>query len=206
MSARPTWRRVQALTGAPGQEDLEVGAGVQPGLTPVATEVRGQRRVAETVIGSDNGSLGSREGSHVPRCVTAGDEHHCLGRVMRGGVGVAQPPVMTALLERRAPTSHVVAGLGSSPLQSRPGGSCSTSRVPSPHANTGTERGRRRRRRALRRGSDRQPHQRGRQGLSTLLGGTPQPPSALLVASTCLTQYEATQMYGRAGARPDRGK
>ena len=43
--------------------------------------------------------------------------------------GAAEPPLITALLELRVPTSRVVAGPGSSPP---PGGSCRTSTAPSP--------------------------------------------------------------------------
>lgn len=48
-------QRVQALIGAPGQEDLEVGAGVQARLTPVAAQVRGHCRVEKAVVGGGDG-------------------------------------------------------------------------------------------------------------------------------------------------------
>jgi hypothetical protein len=35
---------IEALAGAPGQEDVQVGAGVQPGLAPVTAQVRGDSR------------------------------------------------------------------------------------------------------------------------------------------------------------------
>src|SRR4030095_9946103 len=79
----------------------------------------------------------------------------------------------TALLEHRAPTSRVVAAPGSSPPRSPPGGNCRTSTAPLPPRSTETELDRRRRRPGRRRGSDRCPHQRGRRGRPTRLGGTP---------------------------------
>lgn len=98
------------------------------------------------------------------------------------------PPAITVPLEHRVPTSRVVAALGSSRLQSPPGRYCSTSTAPSPLGSTGTELDRRRRRQARRCGSDRRPHQRGREGFPTRLGGTPRPPIVLLVAPTCQTR------------------
>ena len=41
-------QRVEVLVGAPAQEDLQVGLGVQPGLAAVAAQVRGHRRLAHT--------------------------------------------------------------------------------------------------------------------------------------------------------------
>lgn len=112
--------------------------------------------------------------------------------------GDTEPPVITALLELRAPTSRGVAAPGSSPLQSPPGGNCSTSTAPSLLGSTGTELDRRRRHQARQRGSDRRPHRRGRQGVPTRLGGTPLPPSALLVVPICRTRVRD---YPKAQAR-----
>ena len=45
-------QRVQVMAGAPGEVSLQVGAGVQPGLTPAAGQVGGRRRVENTLVRS----------------------------------------------------------------------------------------------------------------------------------------------------------
>ena len=110
--------------------------------------------------------------------------------------GAAEPPVIVAFLALRVPTSRVVAGPGSSPVQPPRGGSCKTSTAPSPPGSIGTELDQRRMRQAPRHGSDRRPPQRGRQALPAVRGGSPRPPGAPLVAPTCRTRapgYSAVQ-------------
>ena len=96
-----------------------------------------------------------------------------------------EPPVIAAFLELRVPTSRVVPGPGSAPLQPPPRGSCRTSTAPSLPGSIGREFDQRRTRRARRRGSDQQPPRRGRRVLPAVRGGSPRPPSAPLVAPTC---------------------
>jgi hypothetical protein len=118
--------------------------------------------------------------------------------------GAAEPPVIAAFLELRVPTSRVVAGPGSSPLQPPPGGSCRTSTAPSPPGSIGRGLDQRRTRQARRHGSDRRPPQRGRQVLPAVRGGSPRPPSAPLVAPTCRTRvrgYSARIHRSGFGAR-----
>lgn len=57
---------------------------MQPGLTLVAAQVRGHCRVEKAVVGSDDGLLGSRKGSHSSRRVTADEEHQRPRRGMCG--------------------------------------------------------------------------------------------------------------------------
>ena len=114
--------------------------------------------------------------------------------------GAAEPPVIAAFLEFRVPTSRVAAGLGSSPLQLPPGGSCRTSTAPSPPGSIGRELGQRRTRQARRHGSDRRPPRRGRRVLPAVRGGSPRRPSAPLVAPTC-----RTRVRGYSGVQPRSG-
>jgi len=114
-----------------------------------------------------------------------------------------EPPVATAFSGFsgfRVPTSRVVAAPGSSPLPPPPERSCRTSTAPSPPGSSGRERGRPRTGRARRPGSDRRPPRLGRQDLPVVLGGSPRPPSAPLVAPTC-----RTRVRGYSGVRPRSG-
>lgn len=100
----------------------------------------------------------------------------------------------------RVPTNRVVVGPGSAPLQPPPPGSCRTSTAPSLPGSIGRGLGQRRTRRARRHGSDRRPHQRGRQVLPAVPGGSPRPPSAPLVAPT-----SPTRVRGYSGVQPRSG-
>ncbi len=71
MSTQPTVNGSSPCVGAPGQEDLQIGAGVQPGLTLVPAQVNGHRRAEDTDIRDGVGSIRSRGDSHNSRCVTS---------------------------------------------------------------------------------------------------------------------------------------
>jgi hypothetical protein len=75
----PQLQRVNVLTYAPGQEHLEVRAGVHPGLSPVPAQIRGHRRTQHTLVGDDNGVTGNRRSSHTSRCVTMSLSTTALG-------------------------------------------------------------------------------------------------------------------------------
>jgi hypothetical protein len=64
-------QRLELVVGAPGQEDPEVGLGVQPRVAAVAVEVGGHRRTQHHVIRRDDTGTGSRRASDTSRCVTS---------------------------------------------------------------------------------------------------------------------------------------
>jgi hypothetical protein len=70
------------LVGAPGQEDAQVGLGVQPRVTPVPTEVGGNRRTENDTIRRDDTRTGHGRGSHTSRCVTCAVRANALQAAM----------------------------------------------------------------------------------------------------------------------------
>jgi hypothetical protein len=72
-------QRIQVVAGAPVEIDFQVLAGVQLGLTLIAAQVSGSRRVENTLVRSRYSLIGSSEGSHDPRSGVADARTNALG-------------------------------------------------------------------------------------------------------------------------------
>jgi hypothetical protein len=60
-------QRVQVVADTPREIDLQIGAGMQPRLSPVAAKIGSGRCPENAFVRSGHGLIGISEGTHNPR-------------------------------------------------------------------------------------------------------------------------------------------